>query len=56
MFLTLWQTAEGLASHSNRDVLFNGKEKPSDDYWFRAVFEHEGVLREHKSHFTLKSL
>ena len=38
------------------DGLFHGKEMPSDDYWFRAIFEHEGVLREHKSHFTLKRL
>lgn len=40
----------------SRDVLFHGKEIPSDDYWFRAVFEHEGVLRENKSQFTLKRL
>lgn len=38
------------------DGLFHGKEMPSDDYWFRAVFEHEGELREYKSHFTLKRL
>lgn len=38
------------------DGFFHGKEMPSDDYWFRAVFEHEGVLREYKSHFTLKRI
>ncbi|WP_424494862.1 choice-of-anchor L domain-containing protein [Salinimicrobium sp. GXAS 041] len=35
------------------DGTFNGRNMPSDDYWFRVSFEHDGVAHDFKSHFTL---
>lgn len=36
------------------DGTFNGREMPSDDYWFGVSFEQDGVPKEFKSHFTLR--
>ncbi|GHA27852.1 T9SS C-terminal target domain-containing protein [Salinimicrobium marinum] len=35
------------------DGYFHGRAMPSDDYWFKVSFDHEGVPKEFKSHFTL---
>ncbi len=32
----------------------NGKPLPSTDYWFTATYTEEGVIKEFKSHFSLK--
>lgn len=34
--------------------LFNGQQLPSTDYWFKLEYKENGVLKEFKSHFSLK--
>ena len=36
------------------DGTFNGRPMPSDDYWFKAVYNKEGIEQEFKSNFSLK--
>jgi gliding motility-associated-like protein len=36
------------------DGTFNGRPMPSDDYWFKIIYQKDGVKKEFKSHFTLK--
>ncbi len=36
------------------DGMYNGHPLPSDDYWFKILYEKDGVKKEFKSHFTLK--
>src|SRR5690606_22514545 len=43
-----------MAPTDSWDGTYNGREMPSDDYWFRVTFDHEGSPKEFKSHFTLR--
>ncbi|NHN26435.1 T9SS type B sorting domain-containing protein [Flavobacterium jejuense] len=36
------------------DGTFNGKQLPSDDYWFKLIYTKDNITKEYKSHFTLK--
>jgi len=36
------------------DGTFNGNPLPADDYWFKILFEKDGITDEFSSHFTLK--
>jgi gliding motility-associated-like protein len=36
------------------DGTFNGQPLPSDDYWFYISYLENGVLKEYRSHFSLK--
>ncbi|TYA84311.1 T9SS type B sorting domain-containing protein [Seonamhaeicola marinus] len=40
-----------ISSESSWDGIFNGKQVPNDDYWFKVVFA-DGVIK--SGHFTLK--
>jgi gliding motility-associated-like protein len=42
------------SSHNGWDGFLNGKALPSDDYWFKLIYEKNNVKKEFKSHFTLK--
>ena len=42
------------SSHSGWDGFLNGKALPSDDYWFKLIYEKNNIKKEFKSHFTLK--
>lgn len=39
---------------SDWDGIFNGQPLPADDYWFKIIFEKDGIKDEFSSHFTLK--
>lgn len=43
-----------MAPTDSWDGTYNGREMPSDDYWFRVNFELDGAPKEFKSHFTLR--
>lgn len=36
------------------DGTYNGHPLPADDYWFKILYEKDGVKNEFKNHFTLK--
>lgn len=39
---------------SGWDGTFNGQPLPADDYWFKILFEKDGITDEFSNHFTLK--
>ncbi|MFN3755613.1 MAG: choice-of-anchor L domain-containing protein [Flavobacterium sp.] len=40
--------------HNGWDGTYNGQPMPSTDYWFTVNFEEDGIVKEFKSHFSLK--
>lgn len=36
------------------DGMYNGHPMPADDYWFKIIYEKDGIKREFKNHFSLK--
>ncbi|RTY80795.1 T9SS type B sorting domain-containing protein [Flavobacterium sp. LS1P28] len=45
---------ELLPNGSGWDGTFNGYALPADDYWFSISYTEDSVLKEYKSHFSLK--
>ncbi|WP_158614901.1 T9SS type B sorting domain-containing protein [Flavobacterium sp. RSP15] len=45
---------EFLPNDSSWDGTFNGYGLPADDYWFSIFYTEDSVLKEYKSHFSLK--
>ncbi|WP_447635095.1 T9SS type B sorting domain-containing protein [Flavobacterium microcysteis] len=36
------------------DGIYNGRPMPADDYWFKIIYQKDGIKKEFKSHFSLK--
>ena len=48
------QFIKEIASNENGwDGTLNGRNLPSNDYWFRVVYAENGTQKEYMSHFSL---